>query len=475
VVDSATRKYVFISHASQDAAQAREIVDHLEKAGINCWIAPRNVRPGKNFSLELNEALENAGAFIICVSSSANSSPYVRVETEKAFPRCPIFPVRTEAVVPSGGLALYVSSNQWIDAFGNDRADNLNNRARELGSVFEQVVVRPHTPPEPSDPTGGPLSEEEALRTFIGPNAHRYIWSWRSQDSRKSVIGWHFPAFFLGPFWLGYRKLFAWAGAYLAAYLVLGSFSVAGSIKHDESLTTLSGLGLWAMNIFLALRASNLYRLHCQQRVAEINRPGNDRQSVIDQLMLGGRVSWWAALGALALYFVVIGTVAAVVSNNLDKTDTTISDDGTDNNMVAADDNNMTPVDNTTAADTTTPTDTSTPVSPPPVVNPTPATTGYYIFCVENRTPDKVNFEISYGDSTDWTRIALDAQENKILWYEGSDTPHIRFDYILSDTDVTYRNYDLASVYSADHSQCGTSNYYFKSSDSELDLLKTNN
>ena len=37
---------VFVSHASPDAAVAQRIVAALERDGIRCWIAPRNVSAG---------------------------------------------------------------------------------------------------------------------------------------------------------------------------------------------------------------------------------------------------------------------------------------------------------------------------------------------------------------------------------------------------------------------------------------------
>jgi hypothetical protein len=37
---------VFVSYASQDAAIANSIVEHLESQGLKCWIAPRDVKPG---------------------------------------------------------------------------------------------------------------------------------------------------------------------------------------------------------------------------------------------------------------------------------------------------------------------------------------------------------------------------------------------------------------------------------------------
>ena len=48
---------VFISYASQDAAVADAVVGALERAGLKCWIAPRDVVPGALYADEIVRAL----------------------------------------------------------------------------------------------------------------------------------------------------------------------------------------------------------------------------------------------------------------------------------------------------------------------------------------------------------------------------------------------------------------------------------
>ena len=53
---------VFISHSSKDRVTADAICAHLESAGINCWIAPRNIEPGA----PLESTKSGHGIFVIC-------------------------------------------------------------------------------------------------------------------------------------------------------------------------------------------------------------------------------------------------------------------------------------------------------------------------------------------------------------------------------------------------------------------------
>jgi TIR domain len=43
----------FISYAKQDSEKAQEIADQLEEHGFKCWIAPRDVRPGRAYGDEI--------------------------------------------------------------------------------------------------------------------------------------------------------------------------------------------------------------------------------------------------------------------------------------------------------------------------------------------------------------------------------------------------------------------------------------
>jgi hypothetical protein len=62
---------VFISHASQDAAVANTVVDALERNGLACWIAPRQVVPGTFYADEIVHAIDAAKALVVILSNHA--------------------------------------------------------------------------------------------------------------------------------------------------------------------------------------------------------------------------------------------------------------------------------------------------------------------------------------------------------------------------------------------------------------------
>jgi len=52
--------YVFISHSNQDKTVAQAMCSRLEQTGLRCRIAPRDVRPGRNWGSEIIRGLDNA-------------------------------------------------------------------------------------------------------------------------------------------------------------------------------------------------------------------------------------------------------------------------------------------------------------------------------------------------------------------------------------------------------------------------------
>ena len=74
----------FISYAAADRKAAFEIAEHLEASGLRCWIAPRNVRPGRQYASEIVHGIASSRCFTLVLSQAANISKFVRREVEQA-------------------------------------------------------------------------------------------------------------------------------------------------------------------------------------------------------------------------------------------------------------------------------------------------------------------------------------------------------------------------------------------------------
>jgi len=108
---------VFLSHAFQDKFLADAVCHRLEQEGVRCWIAPRDITPGKEWSAEIVHAIRNCQVVVLVYSSATNDSPQVTremgltVQEKKA-----LIPVRVEDAEMSEALQYYLHAPHWLDA-----------------------------------------------------------------------------------------------------------------------------------------------------------------------------------------------------------------------------------------------------------------------------------------------------------------------------------------------------------------------
>lgn len=104
---------VFVSYSHPDKAAADAACATLEQAGIRCWIAPRDIVPGTDWSESIINAIAGAKLMVLIFSQNANVSPQIKREVERAVNKgLPIIPVRIEDAVPSKALEYFISTNR---------------------------------------------------------------------------------------------------------------------------------------------------------------------------------------------------------------------------------------------------------------------------------------------------------------------------------------------------------------------------
>ena len=108
---------VFISHSAQDKKAAETICAALEQNGIACWVAPRDVRPGKSFPGEITRAIQQSKVMLLIFSPHSNSSEQVLREVQLAVDsHLPIVRLRLADIPLSDDLRYYLSTPHWLDA-----------------------------------------------------------------------------------------------------------------------------------------------------------------------------------------------------------------------------------------------------------------------------------------------------------------------------------------------------------------------
>jgi hypothetical protein len=138
MADADSNLFLFVSHVAEDRTAAMEIVGELERRGVRCWIAPRNVRPGRPFDDEIVDAIEDSRAMLLVFSDLCNESEYIRREvTVAGESQKIIIPFRIEDAHPRRGLRVRLSDLHWIDGFAareravDQLAEHLANPERQ--------------------------------------------------------------------------------------------------------------------------------------------------------------------------------------------------------------------------------------------------------------------------------------------------------------------------------------------------------
>lgn len=143
---------VFISYSSHDKPTADAACAALESANIRCWIAPRDIDPGRDYGEAIIDAIESARVFVLIFSNNANASPQIKREVERAVSKgLPIIPVRIDDVVPNRTLEYFISSPHWLDAF-----------PPPLDRYFAKLVVSAHALLE-TEKSGTPQTTTSAV------------------------------------------------------------------------------------------------------------------------------------------------------------------------------------------------------------------------------------------------------------------------------------------------------------------------
>ena len=140
----------FISYASQDAAIANVMVEALEKRGIRCWIAPRDVTPGAFYADAIVEAINASCVLVVVLTQNAVGSTHVLREVERASAkRHPVVSLRIDAAPLPTGLEYFLSASHWLDG----TASGIEAAVPKLADAIRRLVASP-SGVEPS-PIGG--------------------------------------------------------------------------------------------------------------------------------------------------------------------------------------------------------------------------------------------------------------------------------------------------------------------------------
>lgn len=129
---------VFISYATVDRSFADSVCARLEEDRLTCWIAPRDMRPGQDWSQALVKAIDSVSVLVVVLSSATSRSRHVPREVEQADRKGKvIIPIHVEDCDLSGQLAYYLDGIHAIRGMSHD--DALEALVRAIHSTLDAI------------------------------------------------------------------------------------------------------------------------------------------------------------------------------------------------------------------------------------------------------------------------------------------------------------------------------------------------
>ena len=169
---------VFISYSTHDKPISDAVCAALEGHGIRCWVAPRDITPGQDWSDAIIDAISDCRVCLLILSTSSNQSDQVKREVQNAVSEAkPILPFRIEDVALSKHMRYFIGTPHWLDAMTPPLERHLHKMVETVAGLISTLddktgeAAPPPVPARVSFPWNrDQLARIEAeLRQFVGP------------------------------------------------------------------------------------------------------------------------------------------------------------------------------------------------------------------------------------------------------------------------------------------------------------------
>ena len=141
--DVKLQRAVFISYGSADHEFAQEACKALEESGISCWIAPRDILAGHDWSAAIPSAIDASRLVLLILSASSARSAQIAHEIHIAQnARKIILPLRIDEAQPDGALRYLLAGLQRIDGFSASRRATIENLIVQIRRNLAELEPR---------------------------------------------------------------------------------------------------------------------------------------------------------------------------------------------------------------------------------------------------------------------------------------------------------------------------------------------
>ena len=140
-------RQVFISYSTKDQLQAEAVRNVIEQNGITCWMAPRDIPGGSNYTKEIPHAIRDCQAFVLMLSQNAQSSPWVLKELDRAVNDGKIIlPFQLEDITLTAEFNFLLTGAQRYDAY-QKKSEALQLLISRLQAIITAVPQTEAAPP----------------------------------------------------------------------------------------------------------------------------------------------------------------------------------------------------------------------------------------------------------------------------------------------------------------------------------------
>lgn len=141
---------VFVSYSTVDQKVAEGVCGYLERYGLRCFVAYRDIAPGRVWAAEITKALDDSASMVVIFSEAFNVSEQTDREIELASEnKIPILTFRVADTKFTGAKKYYLKNLNWIDAFPEPDA--------AFGTLYTNLCrllnVQPQQQPKPQPAT----------------------------------------------------------------------------------------------------------------------------------------------------------------------------------------------------------------------------------------------------------------------------------------------------------------------------------
>jgi hypothetical protein len=138
---------VFLCHARNDKAQARELFRYLKRRKVDAWLDETNLLPGQDWDLEIYKATRDADVIIICISKeSIAKEGYVQKEIRRALDISEEKPDGTIFVIPlrleECEVPIRLKKYQWVDLFDEGGYEKLMKSLKLRAVQLQRNIVQ---------------------------------------------------------------------------------------------------------------------------------------------------------------------------------------------------------------------------------------------------------------------------------------------------------------------------------------------